>query len=56
LKGVAAALGENLEKCLESNLIPRDAYEAALNDDYDGFLKSRAEAVHQAVTHLAGWA
>jgi hypothetical protein len=41
---------------LESNLIPRDAFDAALKDDYESFLKARAEVIHEAVARLAGWA
>ncbi len=32
-----------------------DAYEAALSDDFDTFLKLRAETIHNEVMRKADW-
>lgn len=55
LKKVAIAAGTNLDQLLASNLIPRLAYEAALKNDYQGFLKLRADAIHEYVVKRAEW-
>lgn len=55
LRDVQAAAGGQLEKWLASNLISTEAYQAALIDDYDTFLKERARTIHDAVTSLAKW-
>jgi hypothetical protein len=55
LKQVEAAAGSHLHEWLASNLIPHDAYEAALADDFGSFLGFRAETIHQAVLSKAGW-
>ena len=56
LKDVAAAAGDDLPKWLQSNLISADAYQAALADDFSGFLAYRSKAIQQAVDDLADWA
>lgn len=42
LRDVATAAGNNLESWLASHLDSIDAYHAALNDNFDSFLKLRA--------------
>ncbi|MDH3975397.1 MAG: hypothetical protein OEV42_14050 [Deltaproteobacteria bacterium] len=55
LPEVAKAAGADLEKWLDSNLITIEAYEAALNDDFELFLKLRANIFDKAVNELAHW-
>jgi len=52
---VAKESGERLPEILESNLIPRAAFEAALRDDFDSFLELRSQYIHDAVLSKAGW-
>lgn len=49
LQDVAEAAGGSLNDWLKSNIISEQAYEAALRDDFDGFLTYRAEAINLAV-------
>ena len=39
---------------MKSNLVPEEALEAALQDNYDQFLKVRANHIHQIAQQLAG--
>ena len=55
LKDVAAAAGDDLPKWLQSNLISMGAYQAALADDFSGFIAHRSKAIQQAVDELADW-
>lgn len=55
LKAIAATHGNDLAGVFASNLIPSDAYAAALNDDYDAFLAARASAIDLASAKLARW-
>jgi hypothetical protein len=48
--------GEEAKKWLASNLIDDTAINAALHDDFDGFLASRAKAIDEHTRKLAGWA
>jgi hypothetical protein len=45
---------EILVERLESNMVPREALDAALVDDYDSFLTLRAEHLHRHARELAG--
>ena len=47
--------GDEARKWLASNLIDDNAINAALNDDFDGFLASRAKAIDGHTRKLAGW-
>ena len=55
LRDVQSASGNALDKWLESNLISKDAFQASLNDDYDGFLAARCETIDSIVADLTGW-
>jgi hypothetical protein len=55
LAEVAREAGPQLESWLASNLISMDAYEAALRDDFDAFLKLRSETIHNEVIRKAEW-
>jgi hypothetical protein len=55
LKEVVKASGDQLEKWLVSNLISREAFEAALRDDYDSFLTLRATTIHSAILQKTDW-
>lgn len=55
LKDVEAALGDNLKRALESNLISDAAYAAAKMDDYDTFLQERAKTIYARSRELTGW-
>jgi hypothetical protein len=55
LKDVEVAAGSNLVQWLQSNLIPEDAYRAALADDFDAFVEARAGRLHEEVVCRAGW-
>ena len=55
---VAALLKEHGDEgraWLRSNLIEKDAVEAALADDYGAFLKLRSAAITKRANELAGW-
>lgn len=51
--GMKAELGAQFLPVLESNLIPEAAVSALLNDDYDTFLKVRAEHIASSVSAAA---
>jgi hypothetical protein len=55
LPKIVKASGDKLPKLLASNLIPQGAFEAALKDDFDAFLRLRSEHIHQAVLEKTGW-
>ncbi len=55
LKDVKLVAGSSLPAWLETLLIPTNAFEAALNDDYEQFCRLRAEHIHNTVMKLAGW-
>lgn len=55
LPRVVDALGPKLEAALTSNLISREAFDFAIRDDYDGFLRARAVAINTAVLRQTGW-
>jgi hypothetical protein len=55
LKEVKKELGGNLDKVLSHNLITPEAFEAAMQDDYDKFLAERAKGIASAVSGLTGW-
>lgn len=47
--------GDNARQWLASNLIDDAAIDAALIDDYDGFLAARAATIDEHMRKLAGW-
>lgn len=55
LKEVEAAAGAQLDEVLASNLITRDAFNAAKADDYKEFLKLRATEIDRRISGLANW-
>jgi hypothetical protein len=55
LPSVVSAAGDKLDGWLASNLIPREAFDAALKDDFSSFLRIRAEYIHASVMSKAGW-
>jgi hypothetical protein len=55
LLSVVLAAGSHLSEWLESNLIPQAAFDAAIKDDFDQFLRIRAQFIHDAVLDKAGW-
>ncbi|AVZ72810.1 hypothetical protein SLUN_12045 [Streptomyces lunaelactis] len=55
LKDLADWHGEDVLRArLRTCLIEEDAYQAALRDDYDGFLRARSETLHQRLIELIG--
>jgi hypothetical protein len=55
LAAIASQNGEDeLRKRLSSCLVPEDAYQAALDDDYEGFLRHRSEHLQSLALDLAG--
>jgi len=55
LKDLANWHGEDsLRFRLRTCLIAEDAYQAALRDDYDGFLRARSETLHRRLLELIG--
>ncbi|MEU3275579.1 DUF262 domain-containing protein [Streptomyces antibioticus] len=55
LKDLAAWHGEEkLRARLRTCLIEEDAYQAALRNDYDGFLRARSETLHRRLLELIG--
>jgi hypothetical protein len=52
MKDVKKAAGAKLDSWLQSHLISAKAYEAALADDFDAFLRRRSEDIHTAITKL----
>jgi hypothetical protein len=55
LADVEAAASSNLDDWLKTNLLSRDAFDAAKNDDYDAFLRYRAETIQTTIFPYAGW-
>jgi hypothetical protein len=55
LPGIVSAAGSKLSGWLASNLIPTEAFDAALRDDFDAFLTLRSKYVHAAVLAKTGW-
>lgn len=55
LPKVAQAAGTHLQEWLASNLIPVEAWDPALRNDFDTFLRIRSEHIHRAVITKAGW-
>lgn len=55
LKDVIASAGPNLQDWLDSNLIPKSAFDAAMNDDFVLFLRIRSQAIHERASALAKW-
>jgi len=51
---LAEKLGSNLERVLRSNLIEMEAYEAALSDDYEGFINARKKLITTTAQKLCG--
>lgn len=51
----AEAAGADINGWLACNLIPPEAFEAARADDYDTFVRLRAETIHGAAYAKAGW-
>jgi hypothetical protein len=47
--------GDEARKWLASNLVDDAAINAALKDDFDGFLNARAEVIGKVASKLAGW-
>jgi len=47
--------GDGARKWLASNLVDEAAIDAALIDDYDGFLAARSATIDEHVRKLAGW-
>ena len=55
LREILKDVGEaELRRRLESNLVPGDALDFALHDDYDGFLSRRSEFLHEQTDKLSG--
>ncbi len=52
LRDVEDNAGGRLEEILNSNLISREAFEAAKRDDYEAFLSLRSETIDAAVNRL----
>lgn len=55
VKELLAAHGEKARQWLASNLVNDAAIDAALLNDYDGFLEARAQTIHEVTKRLAGW-
>jgi hypothetical protein len=55
LKRCQDHFGDEFMNVLEANLISEDAYDAALHDDFEEFLKLRAHTLHQHANALCGW-
>lgn len=55
LPEVENAAGAQLADWLAANLIPMDAFEAAKEDDFDGFLKARSRCIHDRVMSYTDW-
>ena len=52
LPKVQQEAGDNLSTWLASNLISLEAFDAALNNDYDAFLKARSHTLQDAMNEL----
>jgi hypothetical protein len=55
LKQAQSQLGADFQNVLASNLISQVAFEAALKNDYSGYLKARSATIQDKVKELAGW-
>jgi hypothetical protein len=55
LKQAQEQLGSAFDGVIASNLISRAALDAAMRDDYQGYLAARAANIHEEVKKLAGW-
>lgn len=55
LKDVTKAAGANIGRWLSANLISNAAFNAALKDDFDGFLDERAKTIHETIRQYTGW-
>jgi len=55
MKDVAKAAGGSLSTWLASNLISREAYEAALADDLESFLQARSKTIHEELLLKTDW-
>ena len=54
-RDIAEIMGENLESLLDSNLISKDAFDAASENNFDKFIDLRAETINQFVMTRTGW-
>ena len=52
LREVVNAAGANLDKWLASNLVPRDAFDLAIVDNFEGFIARRAAHLEKTVLEL----
>ena len=55
LNEVSKNAGLNLGPLLDSNLISKEAFDAAIENDFDKFIDLRAETIHNYVILKAGW-
>jgi hypothetical protein len=55
LKQAESQLGSSFSDVLASNLISKEAFDAALENDYGNYLNARAATIHAEVAKLAGW-
>lgn len=55
VKELLDAHGDQALLWLGSNLVDAVAIDAALKDDYDGFLEARSKTIHEVSNALAGW-
>lgn len=55
LRQAKQSLGKSFRDVMFSNLISDSALSAALNDDYEGYLKARARDINEEVGKLAQW-
>lgn len=55
LKKLLDAHGDVAKQWLQTNLIDDSAIDAALSDDYNGFLNARAATIHAQTTKLTSW-
>jgi hypothetical protein len=53
-KNIEKKLGDNLKLVLQSNFINDEAYSAAINDDYESFLKARSQLLTNEARNLCG--
>lgn len=50
-----STLGQDFDAVMESNLISKDAVDAALENDFDAFIWERAETLQSFALTLCGW-
>ena len=55
LSDVAASAGGSLQEWLDSNLIPYEAFDAGLADNYEAFLELRSTAINNFMMRKTGW-